>query len=135
MEVVEEERKEKQKREQPKIVSEQIRVQEKEEPKQIFEPKKIEEPQKSIKKAKTKSEGIKMTPEMEKAVEKKCPEPVAIRGGGIFGIHKVYAMSDNEVICFEHSALNRKLFAEGAVFAALWISKKAKGLYRMQDMI
>lgn len=72
--------------------------------------------------------------EMEKIVGKKCPEPVAIRGGGIFGIHKVYAMSDNEVLCFEHSALNRKLFAEGAVFAALWLAKKGKGLYRMQDM-
>lgn len=73
--------------------------------------------------------------EMEKAVGKKCPDPVAIRGGGIFGVHKVYAMSDNEVICFEHSALNRRLFAEGAVFAALWLSKKSKGLYRMQDLI
>lgn len=72
---------------------------------------------------------------LEKAVGKKCPTPLSIRGGGIFGIHKVYAMSDNEVITFEHSALNRRLFAEGAVKAALWLARQKKGLYQMQDLM
>ena len=72
---------------------------------------------------------------LEKVVEKKCPAPLAIRGGGIFGVHKVFAMSDNEILTFEHSALNRKLFAEGAVEAAIWLASQKKGLYQMQDII
>ncbi|NUM77391.1 hypothetical protein HUU40_23780, partial [candidate division KSB1 bacterium] len=35
-------------------------------------------------------------------VEKDVPAPVAIRGGGIFGIHKVWAMSEQETLTFEH---------------------------------
>lgn len=72
---------------------------------------------------------------LEKSVGKKCPAPLSIRGGGIFGVHKVHAMSENEVLCFEHSALNRRLFADGAVHAAIWLSRQKKGLYSMQDLM
>lgn len=68
-------------------------------------------------------------------VEKEVPAPVSIRGGGIFGIHKVWAMSDQETLTFEHQALNRRVFAEGAVFAALKLQGKAKGVYTMRDIL
>ncbi len=66
---------------------------------------------------------------------KKVPEPVSIRGGGIFGIHKVFAMSEDEVITLEHNALNRNVFAKGAVKAAKWLWEKKSGQYHMRDII
>lgn len=72
---------------------------------------------------------------LEKSVLKQCPQPLSIRAGGIFGNHKVLAISENEMLSFEHIALNRKIFSEGAVKAAIWLSKKTKGLYSLQDMI
>ncbi|QDK43702.1 4-hydroxy-tetrahydrodipicolinate reductase [Bdellovibrio sp. ZAP7] len=88
------------------------------------------------KKDKPSGTAITLQENLEKAVGKKCPEPLAIRGGGIFGIHKVHAMSDEEVITFEHSALNRSVFAKGAVRAAEWLAKQKKpGLYQIRDVL
>lgn len=72
---------------------------------------------------------------LEKAVGRKLPEVLSIRGGGIFGIHKVHAMSSEEHIVFEHMALNRAVFARGAVEAAQWLCSKKKGFYSMRDVL
>lgn len=72
---------------------------------------------------------------LEKAVGRKLPEPVSIRGGGIFGIHKIHAMAEEEHIVFEHMALNRAVFARGAVEAAQWLCSKKKGFYSMRDVL
>lgn len=72
---------------------------------------------------------------LKKAVQKKLPEPIGIRGGGIFGIHKIHAMSDEEVVTFEHTALNRRVFAKGAVMAATWLVKKSPGYYQIRDVL
>lgn len=72
---------------------------------------------------------------LEKAVGRKLPEPVSIRGGGIFGIHKIHAMAEEEHIVFEHTALNRAVFARGAVEAAHWLCSKKKGYYSMRDVL
>ena len=39
-----------------------------------------------------------------------------------------------ENIELKHVAFSRELFAEGAIKAAIWILKKNKGLFNMQDM-
>jgi 4-hydroxy-tetrahydrodipicolinate reductase len=39
-----------------------------------------------------------------------------------------------ENIEVKHTAFSRELFADGALNAAVWISKKSKGLFNMQDM-
>ena len=39
-----------------------------------------------------------------------------------------------EHIELKHTAFSRELFADGALNAAIWISKKNKGLFNMQDM-
>jgi 4-hydroxy-tetrahydrodipicolinate reductase len=39
-----------------------------------------------------------------------------------------------ENIELKHTAFSRELFADGALNAAIWISKKKKGLFNMQDM-
>ena len=72
---------------------------------------------------------------LEKAVGRKLPEPISIRGGGIFGIHKIHAMAEEEHIVFEHMALNRAVFARGAVEAAQWLCLKKKGFYSMRDVL
>jgi 4-hydroxy-tetrahydrodipicolinate reductase len=95
----------------------------------------VEEFHHSKKKDSPSGTAIFLQSKLEKTVGKKCPHPLSIRGGGIFGVHKIYAMSENEVLCFEHTALNRKLFADGAVTAAIWISSQKKGLYDIQDLI
>lgn len=75
----------------------------------------------------------------EKLIEvtqnQKIPEPISIRGGGVFGVHKIFALSNDEVITFEHQALNRKIFARGALWAAQKIVSKPNGFYQMEDLI
>ncbi len=75
-----------------------------------------------------------MQENLESAVDKKIPPTLSIRGGGIFGVHRIWAMSDQEVITIEHQALNRKVFAEGALRAGLSIFNKGPGLYSMKDI-
>jgi 4-hydroxy-tetrahydrodipicolinate reductase len=72
---------------------------------------------------------------LEKAVGRKLAEPLSIRGGGIFGIHKVHAMAEEEHLVFEHMALNRAVFARGAVEAAQWLCSRKKGFYSMRDVL
>jgi 4-hydroxy-tetrahydrodipicolinate reductase len=73
--------------------------------------------------------------ELEAVIGRACPPPMVMRGGGIFGVHKVYAASDEEIIQFEHTAINRTVFARGALVAASWLISKSKGLYTMDDVI
>ncbi len=64
----------------------------------------------------------------------KVQPPLSMRGGEIFGIHKVYFLGTSEYISFEHHAQNRSVFAEGALLAARWICGKSPGLYSMNDI-
>ncbi len=71
---------------------------------------------------------------LQKIVQVKVPPPLSIRGGGIFGIHKVWAMSPEETLTFEHTALQRSVFAKGALMAAQWLLERRPGLYQMSDL-
>jgi 4-hydroxy-tetrahydrodipicolinate reductase len=66
--------------------------------------------------------------------KEKLPAPLSIRGGGIFGIHRVWAMAEEETITIEHTAMNRKVFARGALQAAEWLAGRKPGLYRMANV-
>jgi 4-hydroxy-tetrahydrodipicolinate reductase len=57
-----------------------------------------------------------------------------IRKGKTVGKHSVIYNNKIENIELKHTAFSRELFADGALNAALWISKKNKGLFSMQDM-
>lgn len=72
--------------------------------------------------------------DLEAIVSRKVSTPQSYRLGGVFGIHNVVAASANEMITFQHQALNRSVFAEGALKAALWLHGKKSGLYSMDDM-
>lgn len=66
---------------------------------------------------------------------KKIPEPLSIRGGGVYGIHRIQAISDEEIISIEHTALNRRVFAKGAIWAANQIMQYKSGYFEMKDLL
>jgi 4-hydroxy-tetrahydrodipicolinate reductase len=57
------------------------------------------------------------------------------RKGNTIGKHSVIFNNKIENIELKHTAFSRDLFADGALNAAIWISKKNKGLFDMQDML
>lgn len=74
--------------------------------------------------------------DLENILNKKIETPSSFRLGGVFGVHTVIAASQNEVLTFQHQALNRDVFAEGALMAAKWIKKvKKPGFYSMDNML
>ena len=56
------------------------------------------------------------------------------RKGKTIGKHSVIYNNMIEKIQLKHIAFSRKLFADGALNAAIWISKKKRGLFNMQGM-
>ena len=72
---------------------------------------------------------------LKASAKNEVPDPVSIRGGGIFGIHRLYCMSPDETLTIEHVALNRSVFAKGAVSAAKWLSGQRPGLYELKDTL
>ncbi|MDQ1154955.1 4-hydroxy-tetrahydrodipicolinate reductase [Brevundimonas sp. SORGH_AS_0993] len=59
----------------------------------------------------------------------------SIRAGGVIGEHSVLFASEAEVLTLGHSAIDRSLFAKGAVAAAAWVRSRRPGLYDMQDVL
>jgi len=57
------------------------------------------------------------------------------RSGGVIGEHDVTLTSQTEQITLAHKALDRRVFADGAVKAAEWASTKAPGLYTIHDVL
>ncbi|HNS86759.1 MAG TPA: 4-hydroxy-tetrahydrodipicolinate reductase [Parvularculaceae bacterium] len=58
-----------------------------------------------------------------------------IRGGGIIGDHDVMFAGAEETLTLSHRAIDRGLFAKGAVAAAKWAIGKPPGLYSMADVL
>lgn len=59
----------------------------------------------------------------------------AIRGGGVVGEHEVLFIGERERIRLGHDALDRALFADGALAAARWIAGRAPGRYTMTEVL
>lgn len=58
-----------------------------------------------------------------------------VRGGGIIGEHSVIFAGESESLTLSHSAIDRGLFARGAIAAAVWVRSQPPGLYDMQDVL
>lgn len=58
-----------------------------------------------------------------------------LRGGTVVGDHTVLLSGENETIELSHRALDRSIFARGAVKAALWGRGRKPGLYGMADVL
>ncbi len=59
----------------------------------------------------------------------------AVRGGDIFGDHKVMFFGKEESLEITHKALSRENFASGALRAAEWVSNKKNGFFTMDDVL
>lgn len=63
-------------------------------------------------------------------------EIVAMRAGGVPGIHDLIVAGPYEMLRIEHIAFNRSVLAEGAVYAAEWLVKQEKpGIYSMATVL
>lgn len=77
---------------------------------------------------------------LQQDIKQACATRVAIpilshRGGGIRGEHSVVLSGENEVLTLKHSVLDRSVFAEGALSAAVWILKQSCGFFSMEDVL
>ena len=59
----------------------------------------------------------------------------SLRGGDVIGDHTVMFASEGERIELTHKASHRRIFAKGAVRAALWLKGRPPGLYSMRDVV
>ncbi len=59
----------------------------------------------------------------------------AMRIGGVIGDHDVSFGSEMETLTLSHRALDRAVFARGALVAALWAAEQKAGHYNMRDVL
>ncbi len=57
------------------------------------------------------------------------------RAGGVVGDHEALFASESEILSLRHTALDRSVFARGALHAAKWASQQPVGFYDMQDVL
>ena len=65
----------------------------------------------------------------------KQPSYAAIRIGHIVGNHEIIFSGNGETIRIKHSVTDRRIFARGAVEAAVWLHDKPAGFYSMSDVL
>lgn len=63
------------------------------------------------------------------------PRPLSVRGGGVFGEHEVRVLFDEEILEIKHTALNRLVFAKGAIKAAKAIVTLKPGYYTFGELL
>jgi 4-hydroxy-tetrahydrodipicolinate reductase len=63
-------------------------------------------------------------------------EIVAMRAGGVPGIHDLIVAGPYEMLRIEHTAFSRNVLAQGAVYAAEWLSEQQNaGIYSMTTVL
>jgi len=63
-------------------------------------------------------------------------EIAALRAGGVPGIHDLIVAGPYEMLRIEHIAFSRSVFAQGAVYAAEWISNQSEPkIFSMEDVL
>ncbi len=60
----------------------------------------------------------------------------ALRAGGVPGIHDLIVAGPYEMLRIEHTAFSRSVFAQGAVYAAEWLSRQTEPrIFDMADVL
>ncbi|CAH0305952.1 4-hydroxy-tetrahydrodipicolinate reductase [Roseomonas sp. CECT 9278] len=59
----------------------------------------------------------------------------ALRGGQVVGEHTLIFAAASEQISLTHKSFDRRVYATGAVRAALWVKGRPAGLYGMKDVL
>ena len=60
---------------------------------------------------------------------------VSLRGGSVTGVHEIHFFGESDIVTLRHEAIDRRLFAQGALDAAKWVASCAPGLYGMEDFM
>jgi 4-hydroxy-tetrahydrodipicolinate reductase len=94
----------------------------------------------SIADAVSKARGYTKTVSGRSGMSKRAPEELevmSLRGGGVPGVHTVYAFGPHEMLKLEHTAFSRSAFALGALHAAEWVSEKGREakVYGMAEVL
>jgi 4-hydroxy-tetrahydrodipicolinate reductase len=58
-----------------------------------------------------------------------------VRAGGVVGEHRVVFAGERERVELVHEALDRAVFADGALRAARWLSGRGPGRWTMLDVL
>ncbi|WP_435344779.1 4-hydroxy-tetrahydrodipicolinate reductase [Haloarchaeobius sp. HRN-SO-5] len=59
----------------------------------------------------------------------------AVRAGDVTGVHEVWLAGDREELRLTHRAESRRVFAEGALDAATWLTGRDPGRYEFADVL
>ena len=63
-------------------------------------------------------------------------EIVALRAGGVPGIHDLIVAGPHEMLRIEHVAFSRSVLAQGAIYAAEWIGSQTQPrIFSMEDVL
>ena len=63
-------------------------------------------------------------------------EITSLRAGGVPGIHNIIVAGPHEMLRIEHTAFSRSVFAQGAVYAAEWLSRQTQlRIFSMEDVL
>ena len=71
---------------------------------------------------------------LQKAIDRTC-EIASTRTGEVAGIHEVLFESPFESLSLKHEVSDRRVFAQGALLAAAFLSHQKPGLYTMKDVL
>ena len=58
----------------------------------------------------------------------------SVRVGGVVGVHEVILATANQKITLRHESFSKKVFAEGAKRAAIWLRDKECGFYDISEV-
>ncbi len=78
---------------------------------------------------------VKIEKKIAEELGKRDVEIKAVRAGSIFGVHNVHMATEQEWVTLTHRALNRGVFAEGALNAVEWLAEQKPGAYSFEDFL
>lgn len=87
------------------------------------------------KKDKPSGTAVTLQKDLEKVVGLGRVHVEAYREGEVFGIHEIKVITPNEEIVIKHTALNRKVFAQGSLEVLNWIVGKSPNFYSVGDFL
>ncbi len=87
------------------------------------------------KKDKPSGTAVTLQKDLEKVVGQGRVHVEAYREGEVFGIHEIKVITPNEEIVVKHTALNRKVFAQGSLEVLHWIVGQTPGFYSVGDFL
>ncbi len=77
----------------------------------------------------------KMMGEIVEKIRHQKPPITSFREGEVIGDHTIIFSNESEHLALLHRALDRKVFAQGALRAAKWVLGKKAGLYNMSHVL